>query len=49
MAAAEADAVARYSRMATADQIARSSKVILDVVFNGRRAQMKTGTVAYFF
>ena len=34
--------------MATADQIARSSKVILDVVVDGRRARLEKGTVAYF-
>ena len=31
-----------------ADQIAHFSKVILDVVVDGRRARLETGTVAYF-
>ena len=35
MYATEADAVAKDLRLATADQIARSSKVILDVVVDG--------------
>ena len=48
MAATEADAVARDSRLATAYQIAWSSKVILDVVVDGRRARLEKGTVAYF-
>ena len=48
MAATEADVVVRDSRLATADQIARSSKVVLDVVIDGRRAWLETGTVASF-
>ena len=48
MAATEADEVARYLRLAKADQIARSSKVVLDVVVDGCRAWLETGTVTYF-
>ena len=43
----EADAVVRDLRLAMTDQIARSSKVVLDVVVEGCRAQLETGTMAY--
>ena len=48
MAATEEDVVTRDLRLATADYIAWSSKVILKVVVNGRRSCLETGTVAYF-
>ena len=48
MAATEADTVARDLRIATSDQISRSSKVVLNVVVDGRHARLGTGTVAYF-
>ena len=48
MAATDADAVVRDLRLVTADQIARSSKVVLDVVVDGRRIHLESGTVAYF-
>ena len=48
MATTEADAVVRYLRLAAADQIDRLSKVVLDVVANGRPALLETGTMAYF-
>ena len=44
----EADTFARDLRMATDNQISRSSKLILDVVVDGCRARLETGTVAYF-
>ena len=46
MSATEADAVVKDSRLATANQIARSSKVILDFVVNGCRAYLETEKVA---
>ena len=48
MVATEADAVARDLRLSTADQIAWSSKVVLDVVVNGCCAQLETRKVDYF-
>ena len=48
MAATEADAVAIDSRLATANQIAWSSKVVLDVFVDGRCARLEMGTMAYF-
>ena len=48
MAATEADAIARDSRLATADHIARSSKVVLTALTDGRRARLESGTMGYF-
>ena len=48
MAATEEDVVARDLRLATADYIARLSKVILKVVVDGRRSWLETGIVAFF-
>ena len=45
MAAMEVDVVVRDSRLATANQIARSSKVVLDVVVNVFRTRLEMGTV----
>ena len=48
MSTTEADAVARESRLTTADQIARSCKVVLEIVVDGRCAWLEMGMVAYF-
>ena len=48
MDATEADAVAIDSRLATANQITWSSKVVLDVFVDGLRARLEMGTMAYF-
>ena len=48
MVAMEAETVARDSWLATANQIARSSKVVLDVVVDSCRSWLEMGTVAYF-
>ena len=48
VAATEADASARDSRLATADQLARSSRVHLGVLVDGRQARLETGTTGYF-
>ena len=48
MAATEADAVPRDSRLSTSNHIAQSSKVVLEMLVDGRRARLETGMVAYF-